>query len=465
IQALRILDTAFTNDDDEEDETMMKNCKALAALGQHEGTVHDCYSVLGLPFLSSSTTAAARVNGDNSSELDAENNGTEWKYSPAPIAQANMQFLALQNLDTIRQADEDANENRLRRITTSTKRKKNGNRGLWKNKTADQNRHRILERKLTRELPQETFSLQEPTAASNEATIFIKRVFGQVDAPAAMDTDEPICGSGIIEAVHATSARTSRVCIPSAKVQASRIDQEEALQERATKKQCLSDRSARKILMLAGKVDTRTTKNPSTKKSTPRKAKFIYTSVAPPVAVGVFHKSDIHGGQQDVDSEEETSSIHSSAKEMSSTSVPIDSDDEDKDNHCNVDATKYAEGFDGLTRFIPCAMCGTEGPEKGTMKILDDNIEAKIKASDAKGKYQRLLYEYTEGPTANHYSRKYAAALKEETKDGLFIDATILCSKCIKELPTRGRTKATKDVYKDAKMPKFAAIKGLFPGA
>ncbi|KAJ1411607.1 hypothetical protein B484DRAFT_435561 [Ochromonadaceae sp. CCMP2298] len=90
IQALRILDKAWTNDDNEEDETMMKNCKALAPLCQHEGTVHDCYTVLGLPFLSSSTTAAAHVNGDDSSELDAENNGTEWGYSPAPIAQADM---------------------------------------------------------------------------------------------------------------------------------------------------------------------------------------------------------------------------------------------------------------------------------------------------------------------------------------------------------------------------------------
>jgi hypothetical protein len=72
---------------------MIKNCKALAALGQHVGTLHDCYTVLGLPFLSSSTTAAARVNEDNSSELDAENNGTEWEYSPAPIAQADMVIL------------------------------------------------------------------------------------------------------------------------------------------------------------------------------------------------------------------------------------------------------------------------------------------------------------------------------------------------------------------------------------
>ncbi|KAJ1386985.1 hypothetical protein B484DRAFT_440213, partial [Ochromonadaceae sp. CCMP2298] len=355
IQALRILDKAWTNDDNEEDETMMKNCKALAALCQHEGTVHDCYTVLGLPFLSSSTTAAAHVNGDDSSELDTENNGTEWGYSPAPIAQADM-FLALQDLDTIRQADEDANENLLRRITTSTKRKRNGNRGLWKNKTADHNRHRSLQRKLTRELPQETFSLQEPSAAFNDSTISTQRTFGPVYTPAAMDTNESICGSGIVEAQHATAARTSRVRIPSAKVQASRIEQEEALQERATKKQCLSDRSARKILMLAEKTDMRTTKNPSTKRSTPRKAKFVYTSVAPPVAVGMFQESDIYRGQQDVDSEEETSSIHSSGKEMSNTSVPIDSDDDDKDNHCNVDATKYAEGFDGLTRFIPCAM-------------------------------------------------------------------------------------------------------------
>jgi hypothetical protein len=82
-----------------------------------------------------------------------------------------------------------------RSMLVPTTHKRNGKHGLWKNKTADQNRLRRLQRKLTSELPKETISLQEPAAASIKATIFIKRVFGQVDAPAAIYTDEPICDS------------------------------------------------------------------------------------------------------------------------------------------------------------------------------------------------------------------------------------------------------------------------------
>jgi hypothetical protein len=82
-----------------------------------------------------------------------------------------------------------------RSMLVPTTHKRNGEHGLWKNKTADRNRLRRLQRKLTSELPKETISLQEPAAASIKATIFIKRVFGQVDAPAAIYTDEPICDS------------------------------------------------------------------------------------------------------------------------------------------------------------------------------------------------------------------------------------------------------------------------------
>jgi hypothetical protein len=130
-----------------------------------------------------------------------------------------------------------------------------------------------------------------------------------------------------------------------------------------------------------------------------------------------------------------------------------------------LDATSYAEGFDAETQFIPCAICGTEGSVKETRSIFEDTIEAKLKACDIKGEYERILNQYKEGPSADHYSRKYVCAMEKELQDGLFKDATIVCNKCFKELPKRGRTKETKHLYSEAQLPKFSAIKGLFPGA
>jgi hypothetical protein len=94
--ALRVLNT-FSNKTDEDDEM------------DETRTVQDCYTLMDLPFLASSPTAAARGSGvfaekedvsddnfnlnsedDDLSELGAEDNVTAWRCSPAPIEQDDM---------------------------------------------------------------------------------------------------------------------------------------------------------------------------------------------------------------------------------------------------------------------------------------------------------------------------------------------------------------------------------------
>jgi hypothetical protein len=98
------------------------------------------------------------------------------------------------------------------------------------------------------------------------------------------------------------------------------------------------------------------------------------------------------------------------------------------DTPVNRDARKYNSMFNEICRFQLCAICGSEGPIKGSVSVK--SCEERLKKSNIKEMYESIIQNNT-----TVYETKYGAEMSSCFVDGLLKDVNDICKKCVDQLP------------------------------
>jgi hypothetical protein len=110
------------------------------------------------------------------------------------------------------------------------------------------------------------------------------------------------------------------------------------------------------------------------------------------------------------------------------------------DTPVNRDARKYNSMFNEICRFQLCAICGSEGPIKGSVTVK--SCEERLSRSNIKIMYESVIQNNT-----TVYDTKYAVVMSLCFVDGLLKDVKNICKKCADQLPVvRKKKEALKDM-------------------
>ena len=146
---------------------------------------------------------------------------------------------------------------------------------------------------------------------------------------------------------------------------------------------------------------------------------------------------------------------------------------------CNssIDAKNYSKTYDEMTMFCICALCGEEGPPKGSVQLAD--CKEMIDLSNVKSLNEDLISCLTDESSINTYDRAFAEEIRTHLPGGLLRGETKLCRNCHKSLnkkmpvvpKSNGSSQAsineqqeTETINEYRNIPKDALINGLFPG-
>ena len=143
----------------------------------------------------------------------------------------------------------------------------------------------------------------------------------------------------------------------------------------------------------------------------------------------------------------------------------------------SIDAKNYSKSYDEMTMFCTCALCGEEGPSKGSVQVAD--CKEMIVLSNVTSLYANLISCLTDESSPNTYDRAFAEEIRTHLPGGLLRGETKLCRICHKSLnkkmpvvsKSNGSSQAsineeqeTETINEYRNIPKDALINGLFPG-
>jgi hypothetical protein len=94
----------------------------------------------------------------------------------------------------------------------------------------------------------------------------------------------------------------------------------------------------------------------------------------------------------------------------------------------NKDAQKYNNMYNEMCRFQMCAICGTEGPIKGSSSV--ESCIERLQKSNIKEMYDSIVAKNN-----TVYDSKYGADMSFVFENGLLKDVKNICKKCTSQLP------------------------------
>ena len=126
------------------------------------------------------------------------------------------------------------------------------------------------------------------------------------------------------------------------------------------------------------------------------------------------------------------------------------------------DATQFASMISDIAMFSICALCGEEGPSKGSVAICDCSVL--LEQTNIQELYDNLTSCLKSSGQHNSYDVAYEKEVEYFLPSGLLRGESKLCKNCFRALSKKDK-KPNSIGSNISKLPKDSLICGLFPGS